>query len=153
MVPMLFALTVACTFDAQTMDLRSIDRSSSPNDSLACPPGLCRAKADFQSPIFALEENDLMKRVEAVLTAEPRTALVGKDPALDQLVFVQRSALFGFPDTIWIQATDVDQRTSLIVYSRANYGYWDLGVNRDRVRGWLEKLVNAIARVQGREPR
>ena len=62
---------------------------------------------------------------------------------MDQLVFVQRSQFLGFPDTIWIQGVSVDFGASLIIYSRSNYGYWDLGVNRERIRTWLEKLEKA----------
>ncbi|MDA0369774.1 MAG: DUF1499 domain-containing protein [Proteobacteria bacterium] len=141
----LFAvLTTACSFAARTMDLRSIERARSLNDALACSPGLCRAKPEFESAIFLLGKKDLLDRARAVITAEPRTELIGKDIGLNQLVFVQRSASFGFPDTIWVQSADVDQRTSVIIYSRSNYGYWDLGVNRDRVRDWLKKLEGAI---------
>jgi uncharacterized protein (DUF1499 family) len=148
-VLILFAVqTAACSFDVRTMDLRSIERARSPNDALACSPGLCRANLDFESPIFVFDKQHLLDRARAVITAEPRTELVGKDIGLYQLVFVQRSALFGFPDTIWVQSADLDQGTTLIVWSRSNYGYGDLGVNRNRVRNWLEKLQSAIKRDQ-----
>ena len=139
-VSALIAQMAGCTFDSKTMDLRFIDRSGSPNDAFACPPGLCRAKSDFESPAFPLPKHIIMERIKTVITAEPRTELVGRDPGLDQLVFVQRSALLGFPDTIWIQGVYVDTRTSIIIYSHSNYGYWDFGVNRDRVRTWLAKI-------------
>lgn len=140
----LIAHTGACSFDAQTMDLRSIERANSPNDALACPSGLCRAKGEFESPVFSIDKKDFLDRAQAIISAEPRTELVEKNFALEQLIYVQRSALFGFADTVWIQAVDVDERTSVIIYSRSNYGYWDLGVNRDRVRLWLEKLQSTI---------
>ena len=136
------------------MDLRSIERANSPNDALACPSGLCRAKGDFESPVFSIAKKDILDRARGIIAAEPRTELFGKELALEQLIYVQRSALLGFPDTVWIQAVDVDEGTSVIVYSRSNYGYWDLGVNRDRVRLWLEKLESATKgdRVQTRKP-
>ena len=37
---------------SETIDLRNVERAHSPNDALACPPSLCRAEADFESPIF-----------------------------------------------------------------------------------------------------
>lgn len=137
------AHTAACSFDAQTMDLRLIERVTSPNDALACPSGICRAKSDFESPLFSIGKDDMLDRAQAIIAAEPRTELVGKESALEQLIYVQRSAVFGFPDTIWIQLVDVDASTSVIVYSRSNYGYWDFGVNRERARDWLEKLESA----------
>jgi len=144
LLTVLIAHTGVCSFGGQTMDLRSIERAISPNDALACPSGLCRAKGDFESPVFSIDKKDLLDRTQAIIAAEPRTELVGKELGLEQLIYVQHSALFAFPDTVWIQAVDVDEGTSIIVYSRSNYGYWDLGVNRDRLRRWLEKLESAI---------
>lgn len=133
-----------CAFDTQTMDLRVIDRSGSPNDALACPPGICRAKSDIESPVFLLAKNNMMERIKAVITTEPRTEVVAGDTGLDQLVFVQHSALLRFPDTVWIQGVKIDRRASIIIYSRSNYGYSDLGVNRNRVRSWLTIIEHAL---------
>jgi uncharacterized protein (DUF1499 family) len=134
----------ACSFTAPTMDLREIERTRSPHDALACPAGLCRAQPDFDSPIFSVDKKTLLERAKTVIIDESRTELVGEDAALNQLVFVQRSAVFGFPDTVWVQGVIVGARTSVIVYSRSNYGYWDMGVNRNRVRAWLEKLKRPV---------
>ncbi len=128
------------------MDLRDIDRSTSPNDGLACPPGICRAKADFATPAFPVGRTKLTDIALAVFKQQPRTELVGRDPALDQLVFVQRTKYLGFPDTIRIQGATIGAQVSIIIYSRSNYGYWDFGVNRARVQNWLEILVQAIKR-------
>jgi uncharacterized protein (DUF1499 family) len=142
----LFTLLPGCSLDvktSETTDLRNIERSHSPSDALACPPRLCRAKADFESPIFKITRAELINQARTLIIDEPRTKLIGSSSSLDQFVFVQRSQLFGFPDTIWIQGAGVDWRSSLIIYSRSNYGYWDLGVNRKRIRTWLEKLDKA----------
>jgi len=142
----LLALLPGCSLDVKTsepIDLLTIERSDSPNDALACPPRLCRAEADFESPIFRTTKTELINQARKVIKAEPRTKLIGSSSTLDQLVFVQRSQLFGFPDTIWVQGSEVDLRASLIIYSRSNYGYWDLGVNRTRIRNWLDKLKKA----------
>ncbi len=136
--------------DVRTVDLRSIARSSSPNDAFACPASVCRAMADFESPAFPVSGSRLMDAVRAVLKAQPRTELVGRDAGLDQLVFVQRSALFGFPDTIRVQGAPTPAGASVIIHSRSNTGYWDFGVNRQRVRTLLEQLKQAVAR-KGRE--
>lgn len=148
----LFFLIAGCAFDGQTMDLRDIVRSASPNDALACPPGICRAQADFETPVFAVGQTRLTDIARATFKNQPRTELVGGDPALDQLVFVQRSRLFGFPDTIRVQGATVGARASVIIYSRSNYGYWDFGVNRARVRDWLDMLVRAVKRDRARNP-
>lgn len=91
-----------------------------------------------------MPEAALLTAVQAIISAEPRTRYVANDDALRQLVFVQRSRVFRFPDTIWIQGVDRGSDMSLIIYSRSNYGYWDFGVNRRRVRRWLTKLTERI---------
>lgn len=144
---LLIVLMSGCSLDAGTdggaMDLRTFERGTSPNNALVCPTGVCRAKADGKSPVFPLAQKNLMERVKRVISVQPRTQLIASDEALDQLVFVQRSRLFGFPDTIWIQGLAVDAGSSLIIYSRSNYGYSDFGVNGDRVRRWLAALEEA----------
>lgn len=136
-----------CSFDAQKdapkLDLRSFERSTGPNDALACPAGVCRADADFESPTFDLSRQALLDRAAAIIAARPRTERVRTDPGLIQIVFVQRSRLFAFPDIIWIQSAGTDQRASLILYSRSRYGYWDLGVNSARIQEVLGALQPA----------
>lgn len=143
----LLALLPACSLDvktSETIDLRNIERSRSPNDVLACPPRFCRAEADFESLIFQISKTELINQARRLIAAEPRTELAGSNPTLDQLVFIQRSRLFGFPDTIWVQSISVNLGAALIIYSRSNYGYWDLGTNRERVRRWIDKLEKAV---------
>ncbi|GHD61575.1 hypothetical protein GCM10017083_49100 [Thalassobaculum fulvum] len=130
-----------CRADTVPLDLRTIARSGKPNDALACPPGLCRAAADRDGPFFELPVDQLSARVAAILSGRPRTELVAEDRDLHQLVFVQRSAVFGFPDTVRVQAVASGSGSALIVYSRSNYGHWDFGVNRARVERWLRMLV------------
>ena len=132
-----------CSADTTPTDLRKLDRASSPNDALACPPATCTAEAEMESPLLALEAEQLREIVRNVVSAQARTEFAGEDPDIGQLVFVQRSWLFGFPDTIRIQTVDLESDTSLIIYSRSNAGYWDLGVNRRRVLNWLAQIESA----------
>lgn len=126
------------------MDIRSLASRSMPHDALACPADMCGVPADFESPDFAVPEVELFTAVQGLISTEPRTRFVAKDPALRQLVFIQRSRIFRFPDTIWIQGVDRGSDMSLIIYSRSNYGYWDFGVNKRRVRRWLTILKERI---------
>ena len=91
-----------------------------------------------------MNEIELMAKTEALISAEPRTQFIGKNDSLRQLIFVQRSRIFRFPDTIWIQVVDRGSDTAIIIYSRSSYGYWDLCANRRRVHRWLLKLGENI---------
>ena len=137
-------LLSGCEFDVTPMDIRTLEERTKSNDALACPAGLCRVDADFESPSFAVSVEELLKIAEKVIGDEPRTKLVAQDENLQQLVFVQRSRIFRFPDTIWIQGVRTGTGSTVIIYSRSNYGESDLGVNKKRVRAWLEKLTSQI---------
>jgi len=125
---------------SEPRDLRTIERSDAPNDSLACPPGLCRAVAQVASPVLAVSADVLLARVRETLAREPRTELVAEHGGLRQLVYVQRSAVIGFPDSIRVQVVAVGEGSAAILYSRSEYGHWDFGVNEARVQRWLALL-------------
>lgn len=125
-------------------DLRNVERSRRPNDALACSAGMCAAAAEFEIPVFPMTAVQLRQRAGEILSAEPRTTLIAKIENPARLVFVQRSRICRFPDTVRVQAVDVDEGASLIIYSRSDYGFWDIGVNRRRVQRWLSKLKTAL---------
>lgn len=146
-LPFLFGLFLTgCQFQATPMDIRSLQERTTPRDSLACPPGMCRVVADFDAPRFTLSAEELIERVEKIISRQPRTRLQGAKDALKQRIFVQRTRIFRFPDTVWIQAVADGTQSALIVYSRSNIGYWDMGTNKRRVRRFIraiEKDLNA----------
>ena len=140
----LLLLTAACAAETAPQDLRQVQRADSPNDALACPPDSCSAAADIESPVFAVAPEDLMQALRGAIEDEPRTELAAEAPALNQAVYVQRSALFRFPDTVWVQSVALSDGASVIIYSRSNYGYGDFGVNRERVERWLARLEESL---------
>jgi uncharacterized protein (DUF1499 family) len=127
--------------DTAAVDFRTFERRTSPNDALACPPGLCQAPADFVTMPVALSVDALGARVLDLPNREPRTAIVGRDDAARHYVLVQRSLVLGFPDTVDIAIAPVDAgHATVAVYSRSRYGRGDFGVNRARLKRWLTAL-------------
>ena len=135
----------ACTVNAEPSNLALLERSSSPNDALACPPGVCVAQADIDSPTFTVALPILLETAGNVIAAQPRTERLSEDTDQNRMVFVQRTKVLGFKDTIWVQGAKVDEGSSLIMYSRSNVGYYDFGVNRDRLQSWMAAIEEAIA--------
>ena len=54
-------------------------------------------------------------------------------------------AVFGFPNIIDIRVIDIEAaRSTLAIYSRSQYGYYDFGANKWRVEMWLKELVGTL---------
>lgn len=127
--------------DLGPVDFQTLERRTSPNDALACPPDFCRAKSDLSPPNFAMNARDLRKTMDKVLELEPRLTLVHRDDETLTDRYVQRTALLQFPDTIVVHYIDRPQgHSTLAIYSRSKIGYSDLGANRARIERWLKEL-------------
>lgn len=132
-------LTAGCGADTGFIDFATLTRATTPNNALACPAGLCREKADFITEPVALPAEALAAHVVDILSREIHTELVARDGL--RLVFVQRSRIFRFPDTVNIAVMPLDAtHATLAIYSQSNYGHGDFGVNIARVTDWLAKL-------------
>lgn len=112
-------------------------RTGQPNDYLVAPAGLGPALPDAISATHPLAAADLMARLDAAALAEPRTRRLAGSPDELWATYVQRSALFGFPDYVSARAVEVSGGSALAVWSRARFGVSDMGVNRARVERWL----------------
>lgn len=125
-------------------DFSSFTTRESPNDYLVCPTSICQ-KADLESPTFQLPVSDLIKSWENMINNQPRTQLIISDTNKHQRIYIQRSAIFRFPDYITVQFIPLDdQNSTIIVYSASKYGHYDFGVNKKRVNAWIDQLNNQI---------
>jgi uncharacterized protein (DUF1499 family) len=112
-----------------------------PNAFLACPKGHCAVAEAAPSPIFAVSADRLAAYWAEMITAEPRLVQIAAEPEQRRSVWLQRSAVFRFPDLVTAEFFALaPDRSSLALYSRARYGRYDFGVNRQRVLHWLSRL-------------
>ena len=119
------------------LDPAEVVRSGRPNDFLAAPPGVTRARVDIDTEVYSVAPAMLLERFAAAALSQPRVKLLDAAPDADVLTFVQRSAIIGFPDYVSVRAVPVEGGSALIVYSRSRYGHGDFGVNHARVVAWL----------------
>lgn len=123
------------------IDFASLQRTSTPNQYLLCPAGMCTAETDGAAPVFDLPADQLQGAWELMIADQPRVQEVHRDLTLTQVDYVQRSRLFRFPDVITVRFVPVDDtHSTLAIYSRSIYGKGDMGVNRARIDDWLAKL-------------
>jgi len=127
--------------DLGPVTFETLKRRESANDGLACPPQLCEAKGDLEPPVFEVDAEVLRTAMAKVIASEPRITVVHIDDEAMTDRYVQRSAVFGFPDTIVVRYLDQPGSTStMAIYSRSQLGNGDMGVNRARIERWLAKL-------------
>ena len=131
--------------DLGQVDFATLERRSSPNDALACTPEQCRAKIDIMPPVFSVDARSLRAAMGKALTSEHRLIRVHAHDASLTDRYVQRSAFFGFPDTIVIKFVNRPRSTSTVaIYSRSQLGQGDFGANKRRIERWLDKLKQAV---------
>jgi hypothetical protein len=71
-----------------------LERRSTPNDALACPPGLCKAKSDVTVPLYPKTAHDLRLAFSKVIASEPRVSVVDADDMTLTDRYIQRSRIF-----------------------------------------------------------
>lgn len=127
--------------DLGPVTFETLNRRSVPNDALACPPNLCLAKSDVAPPVYAVSAPELAQALAKVVASEPSVELVALDEGGLSQRYIQRTQIMRFPDTISVRLIDLgDGRSTIALYSRSQLGGSDFGVNRARIKRWLEKL-------------
>ena len=130
--------------DLGPVEFEILARRTTPNDALACPPGICQVQSDVTPPIYAVTAADLRAAFAKAISAEPRLTAVATDDATMTGRYIQRSALMRYPDTIVVRFFDLPEaRSTIALYSRSQLGHGDMGVNRARIERWLAKLGEA----------
>ena len=127
--------------DLGPMAFETLERRLTPNDALACPAQMCGARSDLVPPLFGVSAEELRAAMARVIASEPRVVLVDSNDTELTDRYVQRSAVFKFPDTIVVRyVEEPGGRGTLAMYSRSQLGRSDLGVNKARLERWLVKL-------------
>lgn len=128
--------------DLGPVDFGSLRRPKVPNNALAAPPSVCgHARADIIPPDFDVSAARLRAIVAEVAAEEPNTELVHADPKNEQDRYVVRSRVLRFPDTVDVKVIDRGAgRSTLAIYSRSQVGKADFGVNRKRLRRWIDRI-------------
>ena len=91
---------------------------------LACPPSYCAA-AGMPSAIFDMPWDQLREYWKEMIV-ETAAILVVSEFEHRRAVYIQRSAIFGFPDIVTVELVALGpERSSVAVYSRSRYGGYD----------------------------
>lgn len=83
---------------------------------------------------------EALAALDRVAMAAPRTTRLAGSPEEGRITYVTRSRLWGFPDYTTVGAVASGAGAGLIVFGRSRFGQSDLGVNGQRIAGWLAAL-------------
>ena len=129
-----------CSSPPQQIDFHKIQLPKTPNYYLVCPKDYCNDKQNQLSPIFSVSVNQLNKAWQQMI-AKHHIKPVAQDLQTFQYTYIQRTRWLRFPDTINVKLIPISNTQSTIaIYSKSKYGYGDMGVNKKRVKAWLQQL-------------
>lgn len=113
-----------------------VDPQAAPDPST---PNWYRVTPDGENPapVFQASVDELSSAFDRVVAAQNFIELLKDDRPEGPVTWVQRSALFGFPDYISASFLPAGDGSTVAIFSRARVGQSDLGVNEKRVNAWL----------------
>ncbi len=131
------------------INFKTLQPPNTPNYYLVCPKDLCLNKRHATAPSFEASLTCLKQAWENVMQKQPRLYQVHQSPKLNQEIYIQLTRFWHFPDTVYIQFLPIDDtHSTLAIYSHANFGYSDFGVNQARVKAWIMTLEQEMAKLQ-----
>jgi uncharacterized protein (DUF1499 family) len=124
-----------------TPNFQHITLPKTKNYYLVCPAKYCNVTPNELSPVYPVSAEDLYNTFNQIISHESRVNFIYTIPEQGQFQLEQKSLILGFPDDIGIQFIALSENTStLAIYSKSRYGFYDFGVNKRRVTKWLEQL-------------
>ena len=128
--------------DLGPVEFATLQKISRPNQVLLCPANVCKAATpDMMPPVYAVSVDKLRDAFHQIISQEAHAEQVAVDAAEQTERYIIRTNLMRFPDIVRVKFIALDNDTStLAIYSQAQIGYSDRGVNKARVQRWLNAL-------------
>lgn len=80
---------------------------------------------------------DGLRRIDAIIAAEPRTQVLAGSVEQGMITYITRSRMMGYPD----YTTILQNGHELLIFARSRFGRKDFGVNRERIERWIGALT------------
>ncbi len=121
-------------------DFAALTPPASPNWHLVCPPEKCpNIPAQAEAPEFGIPAERLRNILTSLIQSLPNATLIEETPT--RLYVIDRTAIVRWPDHVVIDIIPVGENAStLIIFSRSQYGRSDFDENKSRVENWLSRL-------------
>jgi len=115
--------------------------SKSPNSYRVAPSDLTSQPIDAQALIYNERPLVLAQAFDQFALTQRDTLRIAGLPSDLMMTYVQTSRRLKMPDYITVKFIELDENlTTIAIFSRARFGYGDLGVNRRRIENWLKPM-------------
>ena len=131
---------ISATHDPQVwhVDPQLVERPLTPNTYLVAPQVLHLVTVDREAPQYRVSTDVLAKAFDDFITRQNNIGIVAGSVEEGWITYVQRSAILRVPDYITIKYIPLEGGAStFIIWSRSRFGHGDMGVNKERIDGWL----------------
>lgn len=140
---MLMGLFLAGCSRMSTPNFQQMVLPKFPNYYLVCPPNYCNVMPSATAPVYPVSAEDLFNAFNQIVAKERYVNFVYNMPEQGQFELEAKSTVFRFPDDIDVQFIALSDTTStLAIYSKSRYGFYDFGVNKRRIDQWLSVLAS-----------
>lgn len=125
------------------IDFQDFTLPASPNSYYVAPEDFSAVTPQEISPIYNVDVDTLSIAWHAVIKRQPR--ITELEQKAFQFSYIQRTKWLNFPDYIDVKLIPSSSTQSTIaIFSRSKYGYYDFGTNQQRVQSWLAQLNQEI---------
>ena len=117
------------------------------NQYLVLPKNfISKSKPNLISPVFNCNVNDLQGVFIEFINSQNRIRDIVLDKKNYKFSCIQSTRVFRFPDIIDFEFLTISiDYSSVAIYSRSRYGYYDFNVNKKRVMLWLDEISRNIS--------
>ena len=89
---------------------------------------------------FEAAPDAVLAQLDGIALATPRTQVFAGSVDEGRITYVTRSRLWRFPDYTTVIVIDTAEGSRVTLYGRLRFGNGDRGVNRQRIKAWLQAL-------------
>ncbi|MBL41112.1 MAG: hypothetical protein CMM49_00465 [Rhodospirillaceae bacterium] len=131
---------------SQFINFKTLKLKKTKNQYLSLPENsIFVSSPDILSPTFICTIEEIKTIFEEFILTQPRISSKFFDDQLNKFKCIQKTKYFKFPDLIDIEFIKIkDDVSSIAIYSRSIYGYYDFNVNKNRVKLWLDFLCKKL---------
>ena len=117
------------------------------NQYLVLPKNfISKSKPNLISPVFKCNVNELQSVFIEFINSQNRIRNIVLDKKNYKFSCIQSTRVFRFPDIIDFEFLSINiDYSSVAIYSRSRYGYYDFNVNKRRVMLWLDEISRNIS--------